>query len=101
MEELGQIAHILQGRLRNRARRLQRLPGARVRLETSKRYAHIHLNGDERLADRVVQLPGDGAPLLFLRGHDRGRQPFKLAPVLLLGQALAFDFLLESTHAPC
>ena len=95
MQQLRQVAHVLQRRFRDRAPLVERPARARVGLDAAHRHAHLHLDGGQRLPDRVVELAREAAPLLFLRGDQPGRQPLEVAPVLPLGRLPPLDLVLE------
>ena len=88
MQQLGEIAHCMQRPVCNRAGFSQRHPAFARPLQMAFGHCQFHLDGRQRLADFVVQLPGDAPPLLLLGAHQLGGKPLQLPLVLDILQML-------------
>ena len=91
MQQVRQIAHGVQRAVGDRARVLQRVDVDAGRLDRALRDGELDLDRRQHLADFVVQLARDAAPLLFLRGHQLRRQPLQVARGLDVARALALE----------
>ena len=91
MQQVRQVAHGVQRAVGDRPRVLRAACGATAGgFDRALRDGELDLDRREHLADFVVQLARDAAPLLFLRGDQLRGQ------ALQVGAAPRFTFLLDS-----